>query len=161
MHTADKEVLAARQVEVTRLQLEIDQNRRYRPAVVEPPIASYRPAVLEPPIASYRPQFEPPIASYRPAVVEPPRAQAVPFDLEEMPMEELPLSELSEGELRSRLEKLSKEKAEDERKLNLAAPPGAKLTQIRMQKQELEDEVVRLGGLISRIRLEMRRRQFL
>jgi hypothetical protein len=149
IRTADKEALMARQLEITRLQLEIDQirptdqNRRYRSSIVEGPMTSYRP------------QFEAPRAS----------AFRDPFalDFEDRPrgLEDVPLNELSEGDLRSRLEELVRGKAENERKLNLAAPPGMKLTQIRQQKQELEDEVVRLAGIISKIRLEMRRRQYL
>jgi hypothetical protein len=136
VHAANSESLRLRQLEIQRLQLELENfrgnsNRRYYP-VMEAPRVSYRPVVQESP---------------------PPKV--------ERGEEEIPLSELNEDQLRNRLDVLSREKAERERLLNHAAPRGAKLAQVRIRKQELEEEAIKLGALVSKVRLEMRRRQIL
>jgi hypothetical protein len=153
IHAADSETLKARQLEIRRMELEMEQwkrtraddtNRRYPPPIVEAPRQFYRSPDRD--LARFSP----------PAVRDDP-----PIVAEQRPVEEIPIAELSDDELRSRLEVLTREKAEKERLLNHAAPRGAKLSQIRMQKQELEEEAIRLGSLISKVKLEMRRRQIL
>jgi DNA repair exonuclease SbcCD ATPase subunit len=71
----------------------------------------------------------------------------------------IPVNQMNDGELRTRLQALTKEKEEKERMLNRAPPKGVNSAHVRRQKEQLDEEVVALDKILSKIRLEMKRRQ--
>jgi hypothetical protein len=86
------------------------------------------------------------------------------FDAEPPEVEtrrDVPLDEMTDGELRLRFDGLSQERQEKERKLNRAPPKGANLAHVRRQREELDEDVLRLGSLLAKVRLEMKCKEML
>jgi hypothetical protein len=142
MRAADADSLRAKQLEVNLLQQELEQLRFSRRVGDEPPV---RP----PP----KREFGLPLPAVR---------NSLGFEAEQPELDawrDVPVADLTDGELRLRFDGLSQERQEKERKLNRAPPKGANLAHVRRQKEELDEDVVRLGSLIAKVRLEMKRRR--
>jgi hypothetical protein len=71
---------------------------------------------------------------------------------------QIPAEDMSDVELKDRFESLSREKEEKERQLSRAPPKGSNLAHVRRQKEELDNEIVKIGSLLSKVKLEMKRR---
>jgi hypothetical protein len=71
---------------------------------------------------------------------------------------DIQVEDLSDTEIRSRLMQLTLEKEEKERKICKAAPRGANMVHVNRQKEEMEEEIAELSRQISKYRFEMKRR---
>jgi chromosome segregation ATPase len=149
----DAEEINAKQMEITRLQQELDQwkdamqpkepepRNRFR-AVTEsdpPPATVRRPVPVTPPAMKDNLVFGDAQPSFRAA-------------------RGLLTDQMSDTELRDKYQALTREKDEKERSLNRAAPKGAKIARVRVEKEELEQEVMQLSAQISKIKSEMNKR---
>jgi chromosome segregation ATPase len=155
MRSAESDALRVKQMEIVRLQKELDQYR-----------TSSR---LDEPAHDVRERIHPRAVPEEPVHVPPRSFGQVPaamrdslrFGVEDNPPRvefDAPVTEMGERELKSRLAALTQEKEEKERKLNKAAPKGANLAHVRRQKEELDEEIIALNRQISKLRLELKRR---
>jgi phage gp46-like protein len=69
------------------------------------------------------------------------------------------VDEMCDVELNTRLQSLTREKEAKERIFNRAAPKGSKMAHVRVQKDQLEDEINCLAGQISKLKLELVKRR--
>jgi chromosome segregation ATPase len=152
LRTRDSELLSAKQIEISRLTREIESLRTNARFDDEPPRTHIRSVAEEQPVW---PKSQ---ASVVPSAMK----DNVHFGdsySEARPTTNIPVTQMNDSELRLRLQTLTKEKEEKERFLNRAPPKGANLAHVRRQKAELDDQVVELDALLSKVRLEMKRRQ--
>jgi chromosome segregation ATPase len=148
----DADGLSAKQMEINRLQQELDQCKFNRRLDDEPPIARFR--------AQNEEQAPLPPQQQRREVPAAMRVN-VCFGGDDSPArmaKHIPVEDMSDAELKDRFESLSREKEDKERQLNRAPPKGSNLAHVRRQKEELDNEVVKLGSLLSKVKLEMKRR---
>jgi hypothetical protein len=148
----DADGIAAKQMEINRLQQELDQCKFNRRLDDEPPIARFRAQKEEQPL----PPQQPPRREI-PAAMRVNLCFGADDSLARV-AKQIPVEDMSDGELKDRFESLSKEKEDKERQLNRAPPKGSNLAHVRRQKEELDNEVVKLGSLLSKVKLEMKRR---
>jgi predicted RNase H-like nuclease (RuvC/YqgF family) len=149
----DADSLAAKQTEINRLQQELDQCKFNRRLDDDPPIGRFRPQSEE----------QPPPPPQQQQRREVPAAMRVNLcfgsdDSLARMARQIPVEDMSDMELKDRFESLSKEKEDKERQLNRAPPKGSNLAHVRRQKEELDNEIVKLGSLLSKVKLEMKRR---
>jgi chromosome segregation ATPase len=156
MRAADSETLRLRQMELARLQKELDQYRsssRFDEPEHEPIQRSRPRAIPEGPAPVVKRSFGQVPAAMR---------DNLRFGADENPSRaeiDFPVEEMSDRELKSRLANLTRERDEKERKLSKAAPKGSNVSHVRRQKEELDAEIIELGKQISKLRLELKRRE--
>jgi hypothetical protein len=145
LRSLDAEAISSKQLEISRITREIE-SLRSGARVVDDPRCSLRGAVDNPPVG---------------------RVQAVPSAMKDnvyfgddgKAASEMTVGQMSDAELRARLQALTKEKEEKEWLLSRAPPKGANSAHVRRQKEQLDEDVAALDRVLSKIRLEMKRRQ--
>jgi hypothetical protein len=147
------EVVAAKQAEITRLTQELDQWKQVRvptepepwnqsravPESEPPPPATRRQTPATPPAMKDNLVFGDDQPAFRPARGPSPDS-------------------LSNGELQLRYKELVLDKEMKEKQLNRAPPKGAKFARVRLEKEQLEQEVMELAAQISKLKFEMNKR---
>ena len=166
IRSAESDSLMMKQMEINRLQKELDQMRYanvdYRPRADPPPLDDFNvpPRRIDPPAPAA--MAPPPVPAVRRTQVPAAMRDNLRFgdDSPEPPraVYDIPVSEMPDQELRSRLQALVAEREEKERQLSRAPPKGANLSHVRIQKEELDNEIVELGKRIAKLRLEMKQR---
>ena len=172
IRSAESDSLMMKQMEINRLQKELDQLRYSSVDYRAPPPPAMDdfaapPRRLDVPMSAAAP---PPAPAPMPMAGQPRRQGQVPAamrdnlrfgdDSPEPPraVYDIPVSEMPDQELRSRLQALVAEREEKERQLSRAPPKGANISHVRIQKEELDNEIVELGKRIAKLRLEMKQR---
>jgi predicted RNase H-like nuclease (RuvC/YqgF family) len=155
VRSKDAETVATKQMEITRLQQELDQLKQSgRVGIVEAESRNRFRGIPEPERAI--------IPMRRQLVTTPPAMKVNLVFGDDQPSfraaRDLFTDQMSDTELQTRYQILTKEKEEKERILNRVAPKGAKFARVRIEKEQLEQEVMELNPQIAKIKSEMNKR---
>jgi hypothetical protein len=139
---------AAKQKELVYLQQELEQCKQ-----------SSR--ITEEPRSRYRPPKEPDFVRRPTAVIPPAMKDNLVFG-DDRPLNravhDFTVVQMSDAELKLKFQTLTREKDEKERILNRVPPKEAKMARVRIEKDQLDDEVNTLGLQISKVQRELGRR---